>query len=98
MIEKGSSNFDIIAGKLIKQRFEIASKRMKQGLKRLADDGLAARAFALANEADLFGTTTLKEQYLVEGYAIEGQPNEEWTVEKYKVNPTVKADVWEQKK
>ncbi len=34
-----------------------------------------AREFALANEADLFGTTTLKEQYLVEGYAIEGQPN-----------------------
>lgn len=34
-----------------------------------------AREFALANEADLFGTTTLKERYIVEGYAIEGQPN-----------------------
>ena len=30
--------------------------------------------------------------------SLDGQPNEEWTVEKYKVNPTVKADVWEQKK
>lgn len=30
--------------------------------------------------------------------AIEGQPNEEWTIEKYKVNPTVKADVWVQPK
>ncbi|MEO8678687.1 MAG: hypothetical protein ABI665_06560 [Vicinamibacterales bacterium] len=26
--------------------------------------------------------------------AIDGQPNEEWTIEKYKLNPTVKADVW----
>ncbi len=30
--------------------------------------------------------------------SIDGQPNEEWTVEKYKVNPTVKAEMWEQKK
>lgn len=30
--------------------------------------------------------------------SIDGQPNEEWTVESYKVNPAVKADVWEQKK
>jgi hypothetical protein len=30
--------------------------------------------------------------------AIDGQPNEEWTIEKYKVNPTVKADVWVQPK
>lgn len=34
-----------------------------------------ARDFALANESDLFGTTTLKESYIVDGYAIEGQPN-----------------------
>lgn len=30
--------------------------------------------------------------------SLDGQPNEEWTVEKYKVNPTIKADVWEKKK
>jgi hypothetical protein len=30
--------------------------------------------------------------------AIDGQPNEEWTIEKYKLNPTVKADVWVQPK
>ncbi len=29
--------------------------------------------------------------------SLDGQPNEEWTVEKYKVNPTVKADTWEKK-
>ncbi len=29
--------------------------------------------------------------------SLDGEPNEEWTVEKYKVNPTVKADVWEKK-
>ena len=29
--------------------------------------------------------------------SIDGQPNEEWTVEKYKVNPTIKADTWEKK-
>ncbi len=29
--------------------------------------------------------------------ALDGQPNEEWTIEKYKVNPTIKADVWEKK-
>jgi hypothetical protein len=29
--------------------------------------------------------------------SLDGQPNEEWTVEKYKVNPTIKADVWEKK-
>lgn len=34
-----------------------------------------AQDFSLTNEADLFGTTTLKEKYIVEGYAIEGQPN-----------------------
>ena len=26
------------------------------------------------------------------GISIEGQPNEEWTIEKFKVNPSVKAD------
>ena len=30
--------------------------------------------------------------------SLDGQPNEEWTVEKYKVNPTIKADTWLQKK
>ncbi len=30
--------------------------------------------------------------------SLDGQPNEEWTVEKYKVNPTIKADTWEKKK
>ena len=30
--------------------------------------------------------------------SLDGEPNEEWTVEKYKVNPAIKADVWEQKK
>lgn len=29
--------------------------------------------------------------------SLDGQPNEEWTVEKYRVNPTIKADVWEKK-
>jgi hypothetical protein len=30
--------------------------------------------------------------------SLDGQPNEEWTVEKYKVNPTIKPDTWEKKK
>jgi hypothetical protein len=30
--------------------------------------------------------------------SLDGQPNEEWTIEKYKVNPTIKPDVWEKKK
>ena len=30
--------------------------------------------------------------------SLDGQPNEEWTIEKYKVNPTIKADTWEKKK
>lgn len=34
-----------------------------------------ARAFALSNDADLFGATTLKDHYIVEGYAIDDQPN-----------------------
>ena len=29
--------------------------------------------------------------------SLDGQPNEEWTVEKYKVNPNIKADAWEKK-
>lgn len=29
--------------------------------------------------------------------SLDGQPNEEWTVEKYKVNPTIKADTWVKK-
>lgn len=33
-----------------------------------------ARDFALANEADLFGATSIKDQYIVEGYAI-AEPN-----------------------
>ena len=33
-----------------------------------------ARTFALANESDLFGATTVKERYIVEGYAID-EPN-----------------------
>jgi hypothetical protein len=28
---------------------------------------------------------------------LDGQPNEEWTIEKYKVNPTIKPDTWEKK-
>jgi hypothetical protein len=28
---------------------------------------------------------------------LDGQPNEEWTIEKYKVNPQIKADIWEKK-
>jgi hypothetical protein len=28
---------------------------------------------------------------------LDGEPNEEWTIEKYKVNPQIKADVWEKK-
>ncbi len=27
--------------------------------------------------------------------SLDGQPNEEWTVEKYKVNPTIKPNTWE---
>jgi hypothetical protein len=29
--------------------------------------------------------------------SLDGEPNEEWTVEKYKVNPSLKADTWEKK-
>ena len=29
--------------------------------------------------------------------SLDGEPNEEWTVEKYKVNPTIKPDTWEKK-
>jgi hypothetical protein len=29
--------------------------------------------------------------------SLDGEPNEEWTIEKYKVNPTIKADIWEKK-
>jgi hypothetical protein len=28
---------------------------------------------------------------------LDGEPNEEWTIEKYKVNPTIKPDTWEKK-
>ena len=29
--------------------------------------------------------------------SLDGQPNEEWTIEKFKVNPQIKADTWEKK-
>ena len=29
--------------------------------------------------------------------SLDGEPNEEWTIEKYKINPQVKADTWEKK-
>jgi hypothetical protein len=29
--------------------------------------------------------------------SLDGEPNEEWTVEKYKVNPQIKPDTWEKK-
>jgi hypothetical protein len=29
--------------------------------------------------------------------SLDGEPNEEWTIEKFKVNPNVKADLWEKK-
>ncbi len=29
--------------------------------------------------------------------SLDGEPNEEWTIEKYKVNPLIKADTWEKK-
>ncbi len=29
--------------------------------------------------------------------SIDGEPNEEWTIEKFKVNPSIKADLWERK-
>jgi hypothetical protein len=29
--------------------------------------------------------------------SLDGEPNEEWTIEKYKVNPQVKQDTWEKK-
>jgi hypothetical protein len=29
--------------------------------------------------------------------SLDGEPNEEWTIEKYKVNPQVKAETWEKK-
>jgi hypothetical protein len=29
--------------------------------------------------------------------SLDGEPNEEWTIEKYKVNATLKADFWEKK-
>ncbi len=29
--------------------------------------------------------------------SLDGEPNEEWTIEKFKVNPQIKADLWEKK-
>jgi hypothetical protein len=29
--------------------------------------------------------------------SLDGEPNEEWTIEKYKVNPQIKPDTWEKK-
>jgi hypothetical protein len=29
--------------------------------------------------------------------SLDGEPNEEWTIEKYKVNPSIKADFWDKK-
>jgi hypothetical protein len=29
--------------------------------------------------------------------SLDGEPNEEWTIEKYKVNATIKADLWEKR-
>lgn len=29
--------------------------------------------------------------------SLDGEPNEEWTIEKYEVNPSVKADLWDRK-
>jgi hypothetical protein len=29
--------------------------------------------------------------------SLDGEPNEEWTIEKYKVNPQLKAEIWEKK-
>lgn len=29
--------------------------------------------------------------------SLDGEPNEEWTIEKYKVNPQLKADLWQKK-
>lgn len=29
--------------------------------------------------------------------SLDGEPNEEWTIEKYKVNPSIKADFWDKR-
>lgn len=29
--------------------------------------------------------------------SLDGEPNEEWTIEKFKVNPSIKADLWDKK-
>ena len=29
--------------------------------------------------------------------SVDGEPNEEWTIEKFKVNPSIKADFWDKK-
>jgi hypothetical protein len=29
--------------------------------------------------------------------SLDGEPNEEWTIEKYKINPSIKPDTWEKK-
>lgn len=29
--------------------------------------------------------------------SLDGEPNEEWTIEKFKVNPSIKADFWDKK-
>jgi hypothetical protein len=29
--------------------------------------------------------------------SLDGEPNQEWTIDKYKVNPNVKADIWDKK-
>jgi hypothetical protein len=29
--------------------------------------------------------------------SLDGEPNEEWTIEKYRVNPSIKADFWDKK-
>jgi hypothetical protein len=29
--------------------------------------------------------------------SLDGEPNEEWTIEKFKINPSIRADLWEKK-
>jgi len=29
--------------------------------------------------------------------SLDGEPNQEWTIEKYKINPQIKADIWQKK-
>ena len=56
------------------------------------EDGLFAGATLHAPDG-----TEVKSFSVAVWQSFDGEPNEEWTIEKYKVNPQIKADTWEKK-